>query len=154
MRQTCTICDGVFHAPLATSVCSSVCANEKRRRDRAPGLEEGDDGWMIGRDPRRMSQDDLRALGHEPMSPLRALRLRCLDCCCGSIDEVRKCVSVTCASWPFRMGENPWRTVSEAKREAGRRLAANRFGGRSDLPASAGTPSPVPDTTPELDVAV
>jgi hypothetical protein len=85
------------------------------------------DGWPISRDPRRITEAELRALVHEPMSPLAALRARCLDYCGGSADEVRKCVAVECPSWPFRMGVNSWRTVSEAKREAGRALAARRL---------------------------
>jgi hypothetical protein len=90
-----------------------------------------------------MSQDELRLLGHEPMSPLAALRARCLDCCAGSADEVRKCMALDCPSWPFRMGVNPWRTMSEGRREAGRRLAARRAGNstepKSDLNTDNGT---------------
>ena len=74
---------------------------------------------LIGRDPKSMSNDDLLALGHKPMSPIKALRLRCLDCCGFQQSEVRKCVAVTCPAWPFRMGKNPWRAkrrVTEAQR--------------------------------------
>jgi hypothetical protein len=89
------------------------------------GLEPGDDGHAIGRDPRRMTQNELRALGHQPMSAQEALRARCLDCCAGSPSEVRYCAAVECPSWPFRMGKSPWRSPpSEARREAGRALAA------------------------------
>ena len=79
----------------------------------------------VGRDPRRMTADELSALGHKRMSPLRALRLRCIDCSGNSAPEVRLCTAVTCPAWPFRMGSNPWRApASEARREAGRRLGA------------------------------
>ena len=114
------------------------------------GTEAGADGHRIGRDPRKMSQDELRAMGHLAMSPGAALRARCLDCCAGSADEVRKCMALDCPAWPFRMGANPWRTVSEGRRAAGRRLAARRVGksrkAKSDLSAdtgkgSAGTPA-------------
>ena len=90
------------------------------------GTELGADGQRVGRDPRKMDQEGLQELGHVPMSPLSALRVRCIDCCAGSADEVRKCVAVGCPAWPFRMGVNPWRSVSEGRREAGRRLAARR----------------------------
>lgn len=84
----------------------------------------------IGRDPRTMTPDELRALGHEPMTVLEAIRARCLDCCCFQPSEVRKCTSVDCPSWPFRMGWNPWRdrkTLSPEQRKAlGDRLAASR----------------------------
>jgi hypothetical protein len=89
------------------------------------GYEPGEGGeWFVGRDPRKMTQDELRAMGHAPMSPMEAIRARCLDCCAGSSDEVHKCVAMACPSWPFRMSKNPWREVSEARREIGRRAAA------------------------------
>lgn len=73
---------------------------------RTTGLETLD-GNAVGRDPRTLSVDELQQLGHARMSPLKALRLRCVECCAGSAHEVRLCVSVTCPSWPFRMGSNP-----------------------------------------------
>jgi hypothetical protein len=84
---------------------------------------EPDGEYLIGRDPRAMERAELEAMGHAPMSPVEAIRAKCLDCA-GSSDEVRKCVAMTCPSWPFRTGKNPWREVSEARREIGRRLAA------------------------------
>ena len=73
-------------------------------------------------------QEALRAAGYRPMSPLRALRLRCLDCCLGSANEVRLCTAVSCPAWPFRLGSSPWRPPAsearqEAQRQAGARLA-------------------------------
>ena len=84
------------------------------------GYEPGESGGrLVGRDPRKMTQDELRAMGHTPMSPMEAIRARCLDCCAGSSDEVRKCVAMACPSWPFRAGKNPWRApISEERREA------------------------------------
>src|SRR5580693_6062069 len=38
-----------------------------------------------------MSPAELAPMGHKPMSPLRAIRARCLDCCAGSAQEVAKC---------------------------------------------------------------
>ena len=90
-----------------------------------PGLELGPDALAVGSDPRWLSRAELEALGHRRMSPLQAIRLRCLDCCGGQPGEVRKCTATGCPNWPFRMGKNPWRRpASEAKREAGRRVAA------------------------------
>jgi hypothetical protein len=77
-------------------------------RHRHIGLES-QDGYDVGRDPRTMSMEDLEQLGHARVSPLCALRLKCLDCCNGSAREVRLCTAVDCPSWPFRMGKNPWR---------------------------------------------
>lgn len=39
--------------------------------------------------------------------PLRAIRLKCLDCTCGSDTEVRECEIKACALWPYRMGKYP-----------------------------------------------
>jgi hypothetical protein len=93
---------------------------------------EPDGKYYVGRDPRTMSPDELRALGHATMSPMQAIRLKCLECCGQSSDEVRKCVAIACPNWPMRMGKSPWREVSEARREAGRRLAARLHRKSSD----------------------
>jgi hypothetical protein len=81
--------------------------------------------YPIGRDA-IATREELRALGHEPMSPMQAIRAHCLDCCAGSANEVKLCAARCCPSWPFRLGRNPWREVSEAQREQGRKLAARR----------------------------
>lgn len=35
----------------------------------------------------------------------KAIRLKCLDCCCGSAVEVRLCESKTCPLWRYRLGK-------------------------------------------------
>jgi hypothetical protein len=86
-----------------------------------PGLKLHQ-GHPAGRDPREMTREELKAAGHEPMSPLQALRARCLDCCAQQPKEVALCPAVGCPSWVFRMGIDPWRKpASEARREAARR---------------------------------
>ena len=91
------------------------------------GLERRD-GFDVGRDPRAMSADDLQQLGHARVSPLRALRLKCLDCCNDSAQEVRLCTAVDCPSWPFRMGKNPWRAPlsAEARMQRAATMSHNR----------------------------
>lgn len=86
-------------------------------RHRQIGLEQRD-GDDVGRDPRAMSADELTQLGHSRVSPLRALRLKCLDCSNESSQEVRLCTAVGCASWPFRMGKNPWRRKLDPQERA------------------------------------
>ena len=108
--------------------------NERLAR-RAGGLEiDAITKEKIGRDPRAMSHTELEALGHKPMAVLDAIRARCLDCCCFQPSEVRKCVSVECPSWPFRMGWNPWRErreiTDEQRAEMGARLNAARKAAR------------------------
>lgn len=46
-------------------------------------------------------------------NPVKAIRAKCLACCCGSSEEVRQCPCEDCALHPFRLGKNPYR----AKRE-------------------------------------
>lgn len=41
------------------------------------------------------------------VTTLKAIRLKCLDCCCGSATEVKLCPAQACALWPFRLGKNP-----------------------------------------------
>jgi hypothetical protein len=82
------------------------------------GTEIRSDCHPVGRVPRTMKPDELRAVGHVPMAPLAALRLRCLDCCGGSADEVRKCMALTCPAWLFHMGANPVAGAAQRGREA------------------------------------
>lgn len=53
-------------------------------------------------------------------SPVKAIREKCLDCCCGSANEVKLCPSEKCALHPFRFGKNPFtkRTYTEEQRKA------------------------------------
>lgn len=42
-------------------------------------------------------------------NPVKAIRAKCLDCCCGSPKEVDLCPCPDCALYPFRFGKNPYR---------------------------------------------
>ena len=46
--------------------------------------------------------------GHKRKSPMKAIREKCLDCCCGQQSEIRACESVKCVLWPFRAGQHPY----------------------------------------------
>jgi hypothetical protein len=101
-------------------------------------------GHPAGRDPREMTQDELKEAGHEPMSPLQVIRAHCLDCCVYQEREVALCPAVKCSSWPFRMGTDPWRKpASEARREAARRAmtALNARRGKRGGAGSSASPS-------------
>ena len=51
------------------------------------------------------------------MTPLKAIREKCLDCCCGSAQEVRLCTCEKCALYRFRFGKNPNRAgIGESRR--------------------------------------
>jgi hypothetical protein len=43
----------------------------------------------------------------ESLSPLRAVRHKCLDCCCESSMEVESCPVRDCPLWPYRFGVYP-----------------------------------------------
>lgn len=43
------------------------------------------------------------------MTPLKAIRLKCLDCCCGQIVEVKNCPCSDCPLYIYRYGHNPAR---------------------------------------------
>ena len=42
--------------------------------------------------------------GEDRGSRKKAIRLKCLDCCCGSAYEVRLCPVRKCPLWRFRLG--------------------------------------------------
>ena len=46
-------------------------------------------------------------------TPLKAIRAKCLDCCCGSFYEIKLCNIQDCALYPFRLGKNPYRKKRE-----------------------------------------
>jgi hypothetical protein len=83
----------------------------------------------VGRDPRRMTVEQLGAAGHHKRPLLAAIRANCLACCSDSPSEVRRCRMVQCDMWPYRMGSNPFvsRDYTDEQREAAAaRLAAAR----------------------------
>jgi hypothetical protein len=83
-------------------------------------------GGMIGKDPREMDKGELESLGHEALPILSVIRAKCLDCCGGQQSEVRRCVSIKCALWPYRMNSNPMRDKREMSDEQ-RAVIAERF---------------------------
>lgn len=65
------------------------------------------------------------------ITPMKAIRLKCLDCCCGSAHEVKLCAATQCPLYPFREGHNPFiakREYTDEQRAAiGNRLANSRI---------------------------
>lgn len=43
----------------------------------------------------------------EILTPMKAIRTKCLDCMCGQVNEVRLCPCTDCSLYPYRMGHNP-----------------------------------------------
>lgn len=58
-------------------------------------------------------------------NPVKAIREKCLDCCCGSSNEVKLCTIERCPLFAFRFGRNPYRAKRTLSEE---RIAALRAG--------------------------
>ena len=41
------------------------------------------------------------------MTPIKAIRAKCIECCCGNAAEVKRCPILDCSLHDFRMGHNP-----------------------------------------------
>ena len=41
------------------------------------------------------------------LTPIRAIRLKCMDCCCFDWAEVRECELTECSLHSYRMGHRP-----------------------------------------------
>ena len=57
-------------------------------------------------------------------SRAKAIKAKCLDCCCGQYKEVKHCPATTCPLYPFRLGKDPFRkarTYTDEQREAARK---------------------------------
>ena len=48
-------------------------------------------------------------MDYKILTPLKAIRAKCLDCCCWQINEVRLCPVRDCPLYPYRDGHNPKR---------------------------------------------
>lgn len=92
----------------------------------------GDGGELIGKHPSEVPSGIL-SLYHREKNPLKAIRARCLDCCCFQPSEVRKCTAVNCPSWPFRMGTNPFREKRVLSPDQKQALAERLARGRARL---------------------
>lgn len=57
------------------------------------------------------------------LTPIKAIRAKCLDCCCGSSQEVELCACPDCPLYMFRFGKNPNVKLSEEERERRRQMA-------------------------------
>ena len=53
----------------------------------------------------------------ERVSRSKAIRLKCIDCCCGNMAEVRRCPSTSCPLWRYRMGRELKDEISEENLE-------------------------------------
>jgi hypothetical protein len=52
------------------------------------------------------------------LSPLKQIRLQCLECCGGSVKSVRLCCAIDCPLWHLRFGKSPKRVIKEQGAQA------------------------------------
>ena len=52
------------------------------------------------------------------MTPMKAIRAKCLDCCCGQYKEVELCPCKDCPLYPYRFGKNPNIKLTDEQRAA------------------------------------
>jgi hypothetical protein len=86
-----------------------------------PSPHDADGGELVGRDPRKVSAEEFARAGIDGAALSAVIRARCLDCAAGLESEVRRCVSVTCPNWPYRMGVNPFHRQNLSDEERARR---------------------------------
>ena len=41
------------------------------------------------------------------LTPLKAIRAKCMECCCGQAKEIKLCNLSDCPLFPYRMGKRP-----------------------------------------------
>ena len=86
----------------------------------------------------------------EIRNPVKAIRAKCLDCCCGQTKEVTLCVSSACPLYPFRFGKNPYRSKREYTEEQ-RAAMAERMRRNREAAGPAGSTLPIEDIYRPLD---
>ena len=42
-------------------------------------------------------------------NPVKVIRAKCLECCCGQVKEVENCAAIACPLHEWRFGKNPFR---------------------------------------------
>lgn len=67
-------------------------------------------------------------------NPIKVIRAKCLDCCCGSPKEVRLCPVIDCTLHVFRFGNNPYRKQRVLSEEQKRLLSKNLTIARKNSP--------------------
>lgn len=70
-----------------------------------------------------------RLAGHSVITPMQAIRRKCMDCCGQQQIEVKLCEAIACPLWPFRAGRHPY--TSRGLQQAG---ADKRASGGSLVP--------------------
>ena len=56
----------------------------------------------------------MRPASKKPLTPMKAIRAKCMDCSNFQNSEVKACTDVDCALWPYRLGHRPVKTTIKA----------------------------------------
>lgn len=48
-------------------------------------------------------------------TPIKAIRAKCVECCCGNFAEVRECELSECPLFEYRMGHRPKENIVDDK---------------------------------------
>ena len=59
-------------------------------------------------------------------TPMKAIRAKCLDCCCGNQNEVRTCKLEKCSLYPYRFGCRP-STIQKRAEKVKKHIATRGF---------------------------
>ncbi len=91
------------------------------------------------------SEDETAATGGSEgrTTPTQAIRLHCLECCCGSWREVELCQVPRCALWPWRFGSRPETARAQGKLVEPAKFVPAPFV-RGTKPPKRGLPAPKP----------
>ena len=82
----------------------------------------------------RLLDDELKKGVYSKRAILRVIRLKCLDCCNGSSNEVKLCTcDKTCFLHPFRCGKNPFSIKREYTEEQKEKLREQLKKGRKNV---------------------
>ncbi len=52
------------------------------------------------------------------LTPIKAIRAKCVDCCCGQLAEVRNCQITKCTLHHYRMGRRPKKESEQLEAKA------------------------------------
>jgi len=85
------------------------------------------------------NEEVARQAGHNPMSALRAIREKCLDCSGYQKMQVKLCETIACSLWPFRAGRHPYK-----KRPVTEGIRRKRGPGGTWMAAGAASPKTPP----------
>lgn len=72
------------------------------------------------------------------LTPIKAIRAKCVDCCCGNVAEVRRCTTTQCTLYPYRMGKRPkgYADTPESKNATDRAVSPHIFTAEAELESS------------------